>query len=135
MNENLLNKYEKYYQNGGTYVIPAEIFCDLVDELEQANTTIDYKSAYDNVMVANDMLRKENDRLKQEIKEIKDKLNCDLKWAFRYDELFIENQELHNKIDKAIKYVSQLSSKGRDCEIYWDIKQEILKILKGDVNE
>lgn len=47
-----------------------------------------------------------------------------------------ENKELHNKIDKAIKYVSQLSSKGRDCEIYWDIKQEILKILKeSDVDE
>ena len=44
--------------------------------------------------------------------------------------LYKENKELHNKIDKAMKYVSQLSSKGRDCEIYWDIKQEILKILK-----
>ena len=47
-----------------------------------------------------------------------------------------ENKELHNKINKTIKYVSQLSSKGRDCEIYWDIKQEILKILRdGDADE
>jgi len=39
---------------------------------------------------------------------------------------------LQSKIDKAIEYVSKLSSKGRDCEIYYDIKKEILDILKED---
>lgn len=42
------------------------------------------------------------------------------------------NKNLQSKIDKAIKYVSSLSSKGRDCEIYYDIKKEILDILKED---
>lgn len=39
---------------------------------------------------------------------------------------------LQSKIDKAIEYVSSLSSKGKDCEIYYDIKKEILDILKED---
>lgn len=37
---------------------------------------------------------------------------------------------LQNRIDRTYKYVSQLSSKGRDCEIYYDIKKEILNNLK-----
>jgi hypothetical protein len=40
--------------------------------------------------------------------------------------------ELEQRINKSIMYVSQLSSKGRDCEIYEDIKQDILKVLKGE---
>ena len=34
-------------------------------------------------------------------------------------------------VEEAIEYVNNLSSKGRDCEIYWDIKKEILNILSG----
>lgn len=41
-----------------------------------------------------------------------------------------KNQDLQNRIDRTYKYVSQLSSKGRDCEIYYDIKKEILNNLK-----
>lgn len=42
-----------------------------------------------------------------------------------------ENEELQQILDRAIKYVESLSSKGRDCDIYDDIKQEILRKLKG----
>ena len=63
----------------------------------------------------------------EEVQAIIDCYEKDLKYIKKLEK---ENQQLHNKIDKAMKYVSQLSSKGRDCEIYWDIKQEILKILK-----
>lgn len=45
-----------------------------------------------------------------------------------------ENKNLKEIIDKAIKHVSLLSSKGRGCEIYADVKKEILDILKGDNN-
>lgn len=83
---------------------------------------------------------------KEEIKELKDYHKRCIESIDNYylsdsfyeihNKVFKELEELHNKIDKAIKYVSQLSSKGRDCEIYWDIKQEILKILRdGDVDE
>lgn len=40
-----------------------------------------------------------------------------------------ENERLNNIIKEAREYISKLSSKGRDCEIYWDIKKEILGIL------
>ena len=48
------------------------------------------------------------------------------------NELKQQVEYLQSKIDKAIEYVSNLSSKGRDCEIYYDIKKEILDILKED---
>ena len=41
-----------------------------------------------------------------------------------------ENQKYKEVIDKAIKHVSSLSSKGRGCEIYADVKKDILDILK-----
>lgn len=41
-----------------------------------------------------------------------------------------ENQKYKEVINKAIKHVSSLSSRGRDCMIYADVKKEILDILK-----
>ena len=41
-----------------------------------------------------------------------------------------QNQKYKEVIDRAIKHVSSLSSKGRDCEIYADVKKDILDILK-----
>lgn len=46
------------------------------------------------------------------------------------DRLKAENQKQKEVIDKAIKHVSSLSSKGRGCEIYADVKKDILDILK-----
>ena len=42
-----------------------------------------------------------------------------------------EIERLNNIINRTTKYVQGLSSKGRGCDIYEDIKQEILKELKG----
>ena len=42
-----------------------------------------------------------------------------------------EIERLNNIINRTTKYVQSLSSKGRGCDIYEDIKQEILKELKG----
>ena len=41
-----------------------------------------------------------------------------------------ENKKYKEVINKAIKHVSSLSSRGRDCMIYADVKKEILDILK-----
>ena len=41
-------------------------------------------------------------------------------------------QKVKDRNDKAIEFISKLSSKGRDCEIYADIKREILELLKGN---
>lgn len=56
-----------------------------------------------------------------------------------------ENEQLKSRLkqkdevfEKAIKHVSSLSSRGRDCMIYADVKKDILAILykyKGDSNE
>lgn len=46
------------------------------------------------------------------------------------DRLKIENQKQKETISKTIKHVSSLSSKGRGCEIYADVKKDILDILK-----
>lgn len=41
-------------------------------------------------------------------------------------------ERLNNIIDETTKYVKSLSSSGRGCDIYDDIKKEILNKLKGD---
>lgn len=46
-----------------------------------------------------------------------------------------EIKRLNNIINRTTKYVQSLSSKGRGCDIYEDIKQEILKELKGSDKE
>ena len=46
-----------------------------------------------------------------------------------------EIERLNNIINRTTKYVQGLSSKGRGCDIYEDIKQEILKELKGSDKE
>lgn len=43
-----------------------------------------------------------------------------------------ENQQLKERINKIEKHVSSLSSVGRGCEIYADVKREILKVVRGD---
>lgn len=49
--------------------------------------------------------------------------------------MIYEIERLNNIINKTIKYVESLSSSGRGCDIYEDIKQEILKELKGSDKE
>ena len=71
--------YDKYYQQGGSYVIPVEIFNELFEDYE----------------------------------------------CFKND--CKKHKEV---IDKTIKHVSSLSSKGRGCMIYADVKKDILDILK-----
>lgn len=46
------------------------------------------------------------------------------------DRLKIENQKQKEIISKTIKHVSSLSSKGKNCEIYANVKKDILDILK-----
>ena len=46
-----------------------------------------------------------------------------------------EIERLNNIINRTTKYVESLSSSGRGCDIYDDIKQEILKELKGSDKE
>ena len=46
------------------------------------------------------------------------------------NKLLEENQKYKEVINKAIKHVSSLSSRGRDCMIYADVKKDILDILK-----
>lgn len=48
------------------------------------------------------------------------------------EELQRENQLLKERINKIDKHVSSLSSTGRGCEIYEDVKREILKVVRGD---
>lgn len=48
------------------------------------------------------------------------------------EELQRENQLLKERINKIDKHVSSLSSVGRGCEIYADVKREILKVVRGN---
>ena len=41
-----MNNYDKYYRKGGDYVIPVEIFNDLLGELEELHNKIDKAIEY-----------------------------------------------------------------------------------------
>ena len=84
---------------------------------------------------------------KERLQEIKDSISLQYKVQEANDlnnfniftdeeqELVEEVERLNNIINKTIKYVESLSSCGRGCDIYDDIKQEILKELKGEDKE
>ena len=50
--------------------------------------------------------------------------------VLKSDKELKENKKYKEVISKAIKHVSSLSSRGRDCMIYADVKKDILDILK-----
>lgn len=45
--------------------------------------------------------------LERENQELKEKLNCDLKWAFKYDELYQENKKLKEQQKEFIEYLEE----------------------------
>ena len=72
--------------------------------------------------------------LQQENKQLKEKLNFDLQWALKYDELFFENKQLKDRIEKAVEYIEE----HRYCNfghIDDGEASELYEILKGDNNE
>lgn len=82
---------------------------------------------------AQDILE-ENKALKEEIKQLKDKLNCDLEWSFKYD-------GLKERIDKAIEYIEHERFKRKillgisEKKYTVNILNDVIKILKGGNNE
>ena len=58
-----------------------------------------------------------------------------ISWYNKTKEQGKEIERLNNIINRTTKYVESLSSSGRGCDIYEDIKQEILKELKGSDKE
>lgn len=74
-------------------------------------------------------------KLANSIPSENDKTNMIAKLVCETADLQKENQRLNNIINRTTKYVQGLSSKGRGCDIYEDIKQEILKELKGSDKE
>lgn len=75
----------------------------------------------------NTELLEENQELKKQIEEYQKALDDTMSEKMDLEE---ENQKYKEVIDKAIKHVSSLSSKGRDCRIYANVKKDILDILK-----
>ena len=73
---------------------------------------------------------------KEEVKETIEQVGYQEFYRYYQEkDILIEQQKqeidrLNSIISKTIKYVQNLSSKGRDCDIYEDIKQNILKELK-----
>ena len=75
------------------------------------------------------VLLEEFENLQQENKQLKEQAQ-DLKAD--YGTIAQIERDLYKEvIDRAIKHVSSLSSKGRGCMIYADVKKDILNILKG----
>ena len=70
--------------------------------------------------------------LQQENQELKEKLNCDLKWAFKYDELYQENKKLKEQQKEFIEYLEEpirMFEQGNQINIseYTSVKLDILE--------
>ena len=78
---------------------------------------------------------KEIERLNKKIEQYENPEDMTLMFMWCDEKAKDEIKRLNNIINRTIKYVESLSSKGRGCDIYEDIKQEILKELKGEDKE
>jgi len=63
--------------------------------------------------------------------EYKETIAQNMKLVVENHDLKQEIERLNNIINRTTEYVESLSSSGRGCDIYDDIKQEIIKELKG----
>lgn len=72
---------------------------------------------------------------------IKGKTNCkneefiieDLRWLNKRDkELFEENKQLKEKLEKAIEYINHVQSFGKSIRIPYVNGMDLLEILKGE---
>ena len=61
----------------------------------------------------NELLISYNQELLKENQQLKEKLDCDLKWAFKCDELTKENQKLKKHQKEFIKYLESKINKIR----------------------
>ena len=110
----------------------AQKIIDYIKNLEKENQELKKQLDYLRSGEYYNQLRFENEMLQQVVdtngvpSEVYDYIDC----THRNTELLEENQKYKEVIDKAIKHVSSLSSKGRDCRIYANVKKDILDILK-----
>lgn len=71
-------------------------------------------------------------RLYKENEQLKEKLNCDLHWALKYDELHQENKQLKEQRDELkilVNKIEKMRSTGCSYEQYRDYWKKVLKIL------
>jgi len=73
--------------------------------------------------------------LQQENQELKEKLNCDLKWALKYDELYKQNQQLKEDIkdldnQKEMMFKNMQLNQLKVCELA-KVLDEIREYIKG----
>lgn len=77
--------------------------------------------------------------LQQENKELKEKLDCDLKWAFKCDELTKENQKLKKEIEKIIAVAdtnSELADKFYNkIQKLKEMQREFIEWLENEKKE
>lgn len=72
------------------------------------------------------------EHLEKENQQLKEKLNCDLKWAFKYDELYQENKKLKEQLQQENKELKNLN------RIYEEIisdDEENYKLLSSEIKQ
>lgn len=68
----------------------------------------------------------------KENQQLKEKLNCDLKWAFKYDELYQENKKLKEQLQQENKELKNLNRIYK--EIISDDKENY-KLLRSEIKQ
>ena len=122
--------YEQYHQKGGTYVIPVEVFDDLLDEkeeLEKENQQL--KGSIQTYYILLKANVEENQKLKKQLEYIRS--------GEYYNQLRFERDMLQDIVDNG--EVSKEDKEFIDCthrntELLEE-KQELIDYLKGEIND
>lgn len=116
--------YEQYYQKGGTYVMPVEVFNELFEEMEnwreETKRLIDINKEHQEI---NGKLREENKQYESDIK----KLMYDIENLERLEK---QHQELNGKLREELNIYKNIINLFDNGKIYFNEMMEKFKELE-----
>lgn len=137
-----LEDYDKYYQKGGTYNLPIEVFNELLDEIENWKEEVEELKLIVGLRQKRNLISKFDKEYDAEDK----KKNPDRDYAGIMpdaEEVYKRYYKQKEIIDKAIEYIEknihfcENDSQGAYdiCNIRIASDKKLLEILKGEENE
>ena len=135
-------EYEKYYQKGGNYLIPTEIFNELLEENQELKSKIEtYEDPEDLTLMFMYCDEKAKDKIKELKKQLEEKENIACNWkgsclenAGKIEKLENQQKEFISYLENCIKELKKESMDKLENTLNLgivDITKEILSKYKS----
>lgn len=98
----------------------------IIGNITSNNSNLDYNGKVMQIEVYEQLIK----QLQQENKQLKEKLDCDLQWAFKYDKQLSN----WNKLKEYLNYKSERAV-GEDEYVYDEIYNEMQELEQGSDNQ